>query len=113
MSVQYYLNKAITLDDLRSKGYKVDRIDESYAINDNLAVIGINEEDNSIEGFEGRFFHGGLPTILSICKDFECQFITDEDMDNAIHENSDITEETYRERWNDTVEFLKKNDIEV
>ena len=120
MSVSYYLNKGVTLKDLKNIGLTVIDLRKenpnyypfgvTNEIGDGVAVTGIHPNDNVCEDeweiteLEGRCSIGGATVILEICDKLDCKFITDEDLQIIANEGKEITEETFNER---TKAFLK------
>lgn len=115
MSVSYYLDKGVTLKDLKNIGLTVIDLRKEHPeyyypfgvtneIGDGVAVTEIHtdgsacEDDYVTSEFEGRFSTGGATVILEICDKLGCKFITDEDFEIACYEDKEITEETFNER---------------
>ena len=109
MSVQYSLSKVLTIKDLLDRGYNVEKSDgkneHPYVVNDDIAIRSVDDvglDNPTIIEFEGRFSKGGINTIFKICRDFNCLFLTDVDIDDiiqtAVEGNFDeivITKEDY------------------
>ena len=120
MSVSYFLNKGVTLKDLKDIGLTVVDLRKEHPdyypfgvtneIGDGVAVTEIHtdgsvcEDDWVIREFEGRCSIGGATVILEICDKLDRKFITDEDLQIIANEGKEITEETFNER---TKAFLK------
>ena len=121
MSVSYYLNKGVTLKDLKNIGLTVIDLRKEHPeyyypfgvtneIGDGVAVTEIHPNDSACEDdyviteFEGRCSIGGATVILEICDKLDRKFITDEDLQIIANEGKEITEETFNER---TEAFLK------
>ena len=120
MSVSYYLNKGVTLKDLKNIGLTVVDLRKEHPnyypfgvtneIGDGVAVTGIHPNDSTFEDdwviteFEGRCSIGGATVILEICDKLDRKFITDEDLEITYNEGKNVTEETFNER---TEAFLK------
>lgn len=114
MSVSYYLNKGVTLKDLKDIGLTViDLRKESpdycpfgitNEIGDGVGVIEMYTNDSDCEDeweiteLEGRCSIGGATVVLEICDKLDCKFITDEDLQIIANEDKEITEETFNER---------------
>lgn len=122
MSVSYFLDKGVTLKDLKDIGLTVIDLRKEHPnyypfgvtneIGDGVAVTEMNtdnstcEDDYVITEFEGRCSIGGATVILEICDKLDRKFITDEDLQNTCDKGEEytITEETFNER---TKAFLK------
>lgn len=115
MSVSYYLNKPVTLGDVKKIGLTVIdlRKENPYylfgitnEIGDGVGVIEIDANDNVCEDdwvireLEGRCSVGGASILLEICDKLDCKFITDEDFQIVCNEGKEITDETFTERTN-------------
>ena len=115
MSVSYYLNKGVTLKDLKDIGLTVIDLRKEHPecyypfgvtneIGDGVSVTGIHPNDNVCEDeweiteLEGRCSIGGATVILEICDKLDRKFITDEDLQIIANEGKEITEETFNER---------------
>jgi len=115
MSVSYYLNKRVTLKDLKDIGLTVIDLRKEHPeyyysfgitneIGDGVTVTGMHtdgsvcEDDYVTSEFEGRFSTGGATVILEICDKLDRKFITDEDLEITYNEGKKITEETFDER---------------
>ena len=114
MSVHYILNKKVRVKDLKDKGFTVEQYKDKNTIysllihsdkyNDSIvSAFYVNEttpniNDWEIRHLEGRFSLGGGCTMLDMVDKLGIKFITDEDEDEAIHNNSEITEDTFNNR---------------
>jgi hypothetical protein len=114
MSVSYYLNKGVTLKDLKDIGLTVIDLRKEHPdycpfgitneLGDGVGVTEIDtdgsdcEDDYVASEFEGRFSTGGATVILEICDKLDRKFITDEDLEITYNEGKKITEETFNER---------------
>lgn len=122
MSVKYYVNKKIRLGDLKKVGLKVEDCRNekcdypflvSNGVGEGLAVSELyiedddqNEDNWIIKEFEGKFSMGGGCCMLDICDKLDCQFVTDEDIDDLLYTNQDeLTDEMYKNR---TEKFRKE-----
>ena len=124
MSVQYKLNKIVTIGDLRKVGFTIEDYREKIdghpfvASNENGRGIAISKvitnNDNNIDNweineFEGRFSHGGADVMLEICDKLDCKFITDEDVETLIREDKHvITDEMFENRTNEFRKLLEE-----
>ena len=120
MSVSYYLNRGVTLKDLKDIGLTVIDLRKEHPeyypfgvtneIGDGVGVIEMYTNDSNCEDdwvikeLEGRCSTGGATVILEICDKLDRKFITDEDLQIIANEGKEITEETFDER---TKAFLK------
>lgn len=116
MSVQYALNKIVTIGDLKKIGLEIEDHREEihchpFVVNNDkgngvaISLVNTKDDDNvdnwEIAEFEGRFSHGGARVMLEICDKLDCKFITDEDIDELIYTNQDeVTDEMFENRTN-------------
>ena len=124
MSVQYKLNKAVRIGDLRNLGLTIeDHTNEEdchpfVVLNEQGSGVAIskvitngetNKDNWEIDEFEGRFSHGGAKVMLEICDKLDCKFITDEDIDNVFRDKQNkITEDTFKARTNQFRKLLEE-----
>ena len=123
MSVQYALNKIVTIGDLKKIGLEIeDHREETHcypfvvnnADGSGVAINQVNTKDDDnvdnweITEFEGKCSCGGAGVMLEICDKLDCKFITDEDIDDLIYTNQDeVTDEMFENRTNKFRKLMK------
>lgn len=125
MSVHYILNKKVRVKDLKEKGFIVEEHknkDSFYSLlihsdkypDSTVSAFYVdkptpNVNDWEIRHLEGSFSFGGGCTMLDMCDKLNTKFITDEDEDEAIHTETEITEETFDNRTKRFYEYFTKS----